>query len=86
MATAEQMARYRAKKRRPKEITTEFLESELLKKYTAEDTAEEDKKDYLRFMIKIWESKHKVPQKSSEEQPLDLKKLMGNTPDAAASK
>lgn len=83
MTSAEYQARWRAKKRAQKEITTDFLEHELLKKYQDKDVPDEDKKDYLKFMIDIWKSKSKVPNPGKAEKEIDFGALINAQPSPA---
>ena len=72
--------RYNRKKRAQKEITTEYLETELLKKYQDPQTDDQEKKDYLKYMMEIWKNKHKVPQTQKEDVDLSAVFASSETP------
>lgn len=58
------------------DISTEFLERELMIAYhRATDSNEKAK--ILDQMIKVWERKHKIPKEKEEEPTIDFTQLLG---------
>jgi len=55
----------KCKRNRITEITTNFLESELIEKY--EIANKDEQKDLLKYMIEIWKFKHKIPREKKDE-------------------
>lgn len=61
---------------KPQEITTEYLEQELIRNYKRSDG--KLKIDLLRFMVDVWKSKHTVPDTKESDDMIQLIEALKN--------